>query len=100
VLTVYQQPQLDIVSYFPMTVPASLAAIDEVSARIMADGMNDPEQPVFVSTLSVTANAMAQRHPEITADRDRARILRSVLMKPESQPQVPWLHTRLEELAR
>ena len=100
VLAVYQAPQLDIVSYFPQTVPASLAAIDEVSARIMADGMNDPERPVFVSTLSVTADAFARRHPEITADRARARILRSVLMKPESQPQIPWLHARLEELAR
>ena len=100
VLAAYQAPQLDIVSYFPVTMPASLTAIDEASARIMADGMNDPERPVFVSTLSVTADAMARRHPEITADRDRARILRSVLMKPESQPQVPWLHARLEELAR
>ena len=100
VLEVYQPPQLDIVSYFPVTVPASLAAIDEVSARIMADGMNDPERPVFVSTLSVTADAFARRHRKITADRDRTRILRSVLMKPEAQPHVPWLHARLEELAR
>jgi glutamate/tyrosine decarboxylase-like PLP-dependent enzyme len=100
VLEVYQAPQLDIVSYFPVTRPASLASIDEVSARIMADGMNDPSRPVFVSTLSVTADAFARRHPEIIADRDRARILRSVLMKPESQPHVPWLHSRLEELAR
>src|SRR5712691_11453391 len=100
VLEVYQAPQLDIVSYFPVTVPASMAAIDEVSARIMADGMNDPERPVFVSTLSVTADAFARRHPEVTGDRDRARILRSVLMKPEAEPQVPWLHSRLEQLAR
>ena len=100
VLEVYQAPQLDIVTYFPVTSPASLATIDEVSARIMADGMNDAERPVFVSTLSVTADALARRHPEITADRARARILRSVLMKPESHPHVPWLHARLEELAR
>jgi glutamate/tyrosine decarboxylase-like PLP-dependent enzyme len=100
VLKVYQAPQLDIVTYFPVTSPASLASIDEVSARVMADGMNDPERPVFVSTLSVTADAMARRHPEITADRPRARILRSVLMKPESHPHIPWLHARLEELAR
>jgi glutamate/tyrosine decarboxylase-like PLP-dependent enzyme len=100
VLSVYQPPQLDIVTYYPVTVPASLAAIDEVSARIMTDGMNDADRPVFVSTLSVTADAFAQRHPEITADRDRGRILRSVLMKPESEPHVPWLHSRLEQLAR
>jgi hypothetical protein len=33
------------------------------------------------------------------ADRDRARILRSVLMKPESEHHVAAFHARLEELA-
>ncbi len=35
-------PELDIVSYFPVTEPASLAAIDQASARMLADGMNGP----------------------------------------------------------
>lgn len=99
VLSQYQEPELDIVSYFPVTRPSSLAAIDEISARMLADGMHDADRPVFVSTLNVTADAFARRHPEVTADRDRARILRSVLMKPESAGQVAWLHARLEELA-
>jgi glutamate/tyrosine decarboxylase-like PLP-dependent enzyme len=98
-LSLYQQPELDIVSYYPVTSPASLAAIDRASARILADGMDDPVRPVFVSTLAVTAEAFARRHPEVVADRDQARILRSVLMKPESQTYVHWLHSRLEELA-
>jgi glutamate/tyrosine decarboxylase-like PLP-dependent enzyme len=95
----YQRPELDIVSYFPVTEPASLSAIDRASARILTDGMNDRARPIFISTLTVTADAFTRRHPEITADRDRARILRSVLMKPESQTYVPWLHARIEELA-
>jgi glutamate/tyrosine decarboxylase-like PLP-dependent enzyme len=98
-LTLYQRPELDIVTYYPVTSPASLAEIDRASARILAEGMNDPQRPVFVSTLTVTADAFARRHPEVTADRDQARILRSVLMKPESATYVPWLHSRLEELA-
>ncbi len=95
----YQRPELDIVTYFPVTAGTSLTAIDQVSARILADGMNDPERPVFVSTLTVEADAFAQRHPDVAADRDTARILRSVLMKPESENYVAELHTRVSELA-
>lgn len=98
-LHLFQRPELDIVSYYPVTIPVSLAAIDETSARMLADGISDADRPVFVSTLNVTAEAFARRHPEVTADRDRARILRSVLMKPESQTYVRWLHSRIEELA-
>jgi len=95
----YQQPELDIVCYFPVTAGDSLAAIDQRSARMLADGMADPAHPVFLSTLTVTADAFARRHARITADRDRARILRSVLMKPESEQYTAQLHARVEELA-
>ncbi len=100
VLHEYQPPELDIVSYYPAKAAASLAAIDEVSARILADGLSDPSRPVFVGTLTVTADAFSRRHPGVTADQDRARILRSVLMKPEAQSHVGWLHARIEEIAR
>ncbi len=98
-LELYQRPELDIVCYFPAAEPRSLAEIDRVSARMLADGMNDKENPVFLSTLSVPADAFGQRHPDVAADRDRARILRSVLMKPESESYVAALHSRVEELA-
>jgi len=98
-LRLYQRPELDIVSYFPITAGPRLSAIDHASGRMLADGMNDPQRPVFVSTLTVSADAMTRRHPSIDADRDGARILRSVLMKPESESYVDDLHARLEELA-
>jgi glutamate/tyrosine decarboxylase-like PLP-dependent enzyme len=103
-LELYQRPELDIVCYFP-TAPsppaaAALSAIDEASARILAEGMADPEHPVYLSTLRVTADAFARRHPGVAADRDGARILRSVLMKPESESFVPELHSRIERLCR
>ena len=98
-LRLYQRPELDIVSYFPATSPASLTAIDQASARMLADGMNDPARPVFLSTLTVDADAFARRHPGVAADAGRARILRSVLMKPESETYTAQLHARLEELA-
>ena len=96
VLELYQAPELDIVGYFPATCPPGLSAIDEASARMLAAGMADP---VFLSTLRVTADAMARRHPGVTADAGGARILRSVLMKPEQEGFVPDLHARVERLA-
>jgi glutamate/tyrosine decarboxylase-like PLP-dependent enzyme len=100
VIDLYQRPELDIVCYFPATSPRSLAAIDEVSARMLADGMADPADPVFLSTLRVPASEFGRRHPDVAAaDRDGVRILRSVLMKPETESYVPRLHTRIEHLA-
>jgi glutamate/tyrosine decarboxylase-like PLP-dependent enzyme len=98
-LRLYQQPELDIVCYFPATTLAGLAAIDRASARMLADGMNDPAHPVFLSTLTVDAGAFARRHPGVATDAGRARILRSVLMKPESESYLGQLHARIEELA-
>ena len=86
-------------SYFPVTVPATMSAVDGASARIMAEGMDDERRPVFLSTLTVTADALGRRHPGITKDLDRARILRSVLMKPEEETYIDGLHTRVEALA-
>ncbi|SRR5579875_864966 len=98
-LRLYQPPELDIVSYFPAGGRDSLSAIDEASARLLAAGMADPAGPVFVSTLTVTAGAFARRHPAVAADRDSARILRSVLMKPEALTYAGELFRRLERLA-
>ncbi len=98
-LRLYQPPELDIVCYFPATAGASLTAIDRRSARMLADGMSGPADPVFLSTLSVTAEAFTRRHAGLSADADPARILRSVLMKPESENHTARLHARVEELA-
>ena len=101
-LALFQPPELDIVCYFPAAGPAgalSLSAIDDASGRMLAAGMADRAEPVFLSTLQVPASGFARRHPGIAADRDGARVLRSVLMKPESESYVPELHARIERLA-
>ncbi|MFB6931337.1 pyridoxal phosphate-dependent decarboxylase family protein [Streptomyces chartreusis] len=99
-MELYQAPELDIVSYFPSTDPRTLSRVDEASARILHAGMTDAEDPVFLSTLRIGADRLTARHPKLTADIDGARILRSVLMKPESEDYVDRLHRRLEQLAR
>ncbi len=97
-LTLYQQPELDIVCYFPAE--PSLSAIDAASARVLQAGMTDAAEPVYLSTLRASAAAIGQRHPDIAADAAGARILRSVLMKPEHERYVAVLHQRVERLAR
>ena len=96
-LTLYQLPELDIVCYFPAE--TSMSVIDARSADVLQAGMADPSEPVYLSTLRVTADALARRHPGVVADADGARILRSVLMKPEHEAYVPRLHERVQQLA-
>ncbi|MCH5677249.1 hypothetical protein [Streptomyces gilvus] len=55
---------------------------------------------MFLSTLRAGREAFTARHPKITAGADGARILRSVLMKPESEHHVEDPHRRVERLAR
>ncbi|MGO8981189.1 MAG: pyridoxal phosphate-dependent decarboxylase family protein, partial [Streptosporangiaceae bacterium] len=88
-LALYQPPELDIVCYFPVTGERSMSSIDAASARIMRAGMADAARPVFLSTLRVPEAAFARRHRGAVADQDGARILRSVLMKPEHEAHVP-----------
>ena len=62
-------------------------------------GMDDPDDPVFLSTLQVAAADLFALHPDLALDSPSARILRSVLMKPEHEAAVPWLASRVQALA-
>jgi hypothetical protein len=88
------------VSYFPTTEPFSLTRVDDVSGRMLDAGMHAADDPVFLSTLQVSADAMESRHPGVERDADGGRILRSVLMKPEHEAYVEHLHDRVRGLAR
>ena len=98
VLSLHLPPELDIVTYLPAA--GSLSAVDAASIAVLEAGMSDPDDPVFLSVLHVGREALLARHPELEGDADGARILRSVLMKPEHEPFVGRLHARVESLAR
>ncbi|MEU6225682.1 hypothetical protein [Streptomyces sp. NPDC047042] len=98
-LELYQRPELDIVSCFPILEKPTPTGVDAASARVLAVGMDHPD-PVFLSTLRAGSDAFTARHRQVTADADGARILRSVLMKPESEQHVERLHERVEQFAR
>jgi glutamate/tyrosine decarboxylase-like PLP-dependent enzyme len=98
VLRLHVAPELDIVTYLSQA--GTLSGLDAHSAAILRAGMEDPEDPVFLSTLQRDAADFADLHPEIARDAEHARVLRSVLMKPEHEQAVPWLASRIEALAR
>jgi len=94
-LRLHLEPELDIVTYLPPA--ASLSELDAASTAILRAGMDDADDPVFVSTLHVDAPGLARHGLEI--DASGARILRSVLMKPEHEGATDWLASRVEALA-
>jgi glutamate/tyrosine decarboxylase-like PLP-dependent enzyme len=97
-LRLHLEPELDIVTYLPRA--ETLTEIDAAAAAMLRAGMEDADDPVFLSTLRIDAADFAALHPELERDAPGARILRSVLMKPEHEDAVPWLAGRLEALAQ
>jgi glutamate/tyrosine decarboxylase-like PLP-dependent enzyme len=90
-LTLFQPPQLDILSYFPHR--ERLSEIESASARLLAAGMDLPaDRSLFVATYTVDGAALAARGHRVDADVPSGRILRSVLMKPETENHVEALH--------
>jgi hypothetical protein len=76
----------------------SCAAVDAASAGLLRAAMADPA-PVYLSTLRVPGERLRRRDPTL-ADADHARVLRSVLMKPEHEPYVETLHREVVRIAR
>jgi glutamate/tyrosine decarboxylase-like PLP-dependent enzyme len=99
VMSLYQWPELDIVTYFPTG--SSMQWIDDASSRLFRDAAAlPPEEQVHLATYSVKAAALAARGHSMLADADTARIVRSTVMKPESAVAIAQIHARLERLLR
>lgn len=96
-LALFQPPELDIVAYLPRA--GRLSDVDRISAHVLDAGMNLPsDEALFVATYDVSAHALAARGHRVEADVGHGRILRSVLMKPESEPWVERLHAGVQQL--
>jgi glutamate/tyrosine decarboxylase-like PLP-dependent enzyme len=98
-LCLYQPPELDIVAYWPRPARRSVAAVDAASAALLQAAMRDPS-PVYLSTLRLAADRLRRRDPALAADAAEARVLRSVLMKPEHEAWVERLHQEVVRIAR
>ncbi|MFN8158974.1 MAG: aminotransferase class V-fold PLP-dependent enzyme [Candidatus Nanopelagicales bacterium] len=98
-LAAYQRPELDIVTYLPRR--SSMSAVDAASEALFhAAAAGDPIEQIHLATYTVTGDALAARGHAVEPDVPAARILRSTVMKPESETYVPQIHERLELLAR
>ncbi|MGC4112982.1 MAG: aminotransferase class V-fold PLP-dependent enzyme [Nocardioides sp.] len=96
-LSLYQRPELDIVTYLPCR--DRLSEVDRASAHVMTAGMELPaDRSVFLATYAVGEPGLAARGHVLEYDVPTGRILRSVLMKPESEDAVPGLHEQVLSL--
>jgi hypothetical protein len=96
-LRLYQHADLSIITFFPATA-TSVAEVDLASQATLEAAMYGPD-PVFPSVVRVEASDLLRRHPGLRNDAQSARIMRSVLMKPEHEPYVSTLHDLIEEAA-
>jgi glutamate/tyrosine decarboxylase-like PLP-dependent enzyme len=97
-LVLYQPPELDILAFWPRPAAPSCAAVDTASAALLHAAMRDPS-PVYLSTLRLAADRLRRRDPALVPDTGEARVLRSVLMKPEHESYVETLHADLLRIA-
>ena len=95
----FVKPELDIVTYFPRTEPLSSSLISNKTQKLFTDSMHHPTHPLFLALLQVPSTQLKNFYPGIDCDRERAAILRSVLMKPEHLAFVPEMVRELEEIA-
>lgn len=94
-LTSWGKPDLDIVCYFPAVKPSSVSGIDRASQSLFERAMAPSPNPVFLSVLRTRSEDLLARVPDLSVDQDSARILRSVLMRPEQAVHAEALVDRL-----
>ena len=95
----YQRPEIDIVTYLPQR--GSLSEIDRVSAAVFVNAAGgDPREQIHLATYNVKGADLVRRGHDVHVDRDAGRILRSVVMKPESSEVIDDIHARLSSIVR
>jgi glutamate/tyrosine decarboxylase-like PLP-dependent enzyme len=98
-LSLYQQPDLDIVTFLPTA--GRMSEVDRLSNAVLRAAMStEPQDAVFVAACEVTPDALRARGHTLEWDAPKTKILRSVLLKPESEGWVDYLNGRLAELAK
>lgn len=92
-LRLLRAPTLDLVGYFPSGATAS--EVSRRSEQVFHDAMALPPDEALLVALYQTD---AARLPGVAADQPSARILRSVLMKPEHETHAAEIVQRLDRL--
>lgn len=83
----FEEPALDIVTWFPSLASRDPEAISNASSEWFERKMRDRTSPWYVSLMQIPVSELARLHPDRVDfdghDGRMAKILRSVLMKPE-----------------
>ena len=98
-LRIWRPGDLDIVTYCAKPETMAVSSMDAAADRLFDRAMNAESSPVYLSLLRTEAAAVADRFPGIVVDQAHARVLRSVLMRPEQEHQAEALVRRLDGLA-
>jgi glutamate/tyrosine decarboxylase-like PLP-dependent enzyme len=92
----YKKPELDILTYFPVTESTNyVSQISALSKEVFDTGMRD--KSFYLSLFKVPASDFIRLHPQFSADEETVTILRSVLMRPEQADFIPELIDRIEK---
>lgn len=92
-------PQLDILCWIPLGRGWRASTISEETERVFTALMNHPTEPVYLAKVTLPRALVERRNPRIEWDQDTVVALRSVLMKPEHEQLVSYLHGRFEHEA-
>jgi glutamate/tyrosine decarboxylase-like PLP-dependent enzyme len=93
------QPELDIVGFFPLGGGWTASGISAETDRVFEALMAHPQEPVYLAKVNLPRALVEPRAPKVQWDQDTVTCLRSVLMKPEHEALVPYLHARFEHEA-
>lgn len=96
-LRLHQDPELDIVTYFPWVEGMSATDVDQATQRLF-DRSASADPPIHLSVARVSAAGFERRHPDIQGAAEPVRVLRSVLMKPEHEDHAAALVERLSAM--
>jgi glutamate/tyrosine decarboxylase-like PLP-dependent enzyme len=94
------KPELDIVTWVPVTRDPTFSAVNSASNSILKLGMDTAAgvDRLYLSTLTLSREDAARWLPDLTPDTEHVNVLRSVLMKPGHLDAVPDLMRRLGKL--
>ncbi|GAB2684904.1 aminotransferase class V-fold PLP-dependent enzyme [Saccharopolyspora gloriosae] len=96
VLSAYQRPELDIVAVLPEA--PDMSTVDQRTTWMLHEGMRGGG--AYLAALEVSAAELRARGHPVREDAPGARILRSVLLKPEHEHWIGRCHDEIEDLAR
>jgi glutamate/tyrosine decarboxylase-like PLP-dependent enzyme len=98
-LVPYQAPELDILAYLPKV--KRMSEIDQISEEVFRQAFDAPRaEQLHLAEYKVSAEALQARGHQVEADIPVARILRSVVMKPEHESVIEQIHARIESITK